>query len=164
MASSLSDEYKVQRLNSSNYHAWAIRSRAVLVQRNIWSAVNPGYGDTMNEDQQKINEKALTLLFLIVEDSYLDDIGTCTRAKEAWEILEEIHSKFGLLHTLQLMRDLVNIKLAKDESMSNYIARIMEIHRKLIKCNHGYPDKELALILLLGLPVLRAAYSKLGAR
>ncbi|UYV83970.1 hypothetical protein LAZ67_X000731 [Cordylochernes scorpioides] len=39
-----------------------------------------------------------------------------------------------------------------NESMKEYIARIMNIHRKLDKGGHGFKDTELALIMLMGLP------------
>ncbi|UYV74740.1 hypothetical protein LAZ67_12000761 [Cordylochernes scorpioides] len=39
-----------------------------------------------------------------------------------------------------------------NESMKDYIARIMNIHRKLEKGGHGFKDTELALIMLMGLP------------
>ncbi|KAH7970889.1 hypothetical protein HPB49_016482 [Dermacentor silvarum] len=80
----------------------------------------------MNEREKHTN-KALTFLFLIVKDNYLDDIGTCRTAKEAWNTLQEIHSKFGL----QLMRDFFNVKMKRDESMQDYLGRLMVLHRKL---------------------------------
>ncbi|UYV63799.1 hypothetical protein LAZ67_2005665 [Cordylochernes scorpioides] len=39
-----------------------------------------------------------------------------------------------------------------NDSMKDYIARIMNIHRKLEKGGHGFKDTELALIMLMGLP------------
>ena len=59
----------------------------------------------MNEEENKKNDQAITLLFLIVEDTFLDDIGDCIRARDAWNALKEMHTKFGLLYILQLMRD-----------------------------------------------------------
>lgn len=111
-----------------------MRIRVTLVQKNFWHAINPSFGPAMDDTQKKTNKRALTFLFLVVEDWNLDDIGACECAKEAWQIMEDAHSKFGLLHALQLMRDLVNIKLTKGEAMKDYIGCIMDIHRKLEKC------------------------------
>ena len=146
------DEFRIPKLNADNYHAWSIRARAALVQRNAWEAIDPGYGPAMSNDERKLNEKALTFLFLVVEDNYLDDIGSCSRAKEAWETLEEINCKYGLLHVLQLMRDFFNVKMREGEKMNSYLGRIMEIHRKLSGCNYNLNDREVALVMLMGLP------------
>lgn len=55
----------------------------------------------------------MTLLFVIVEDAFLDDIGDCTRARDAWNILKDMHTKFDLLHILQLMWDFFNISMKR---------------------------------------------------
>lgn len=147
------DEFKITKLNSENYHAWSIRTKAALVQKNCWEAVDPGYsGSEMTDEERKHNNKALTFLFLVVEDSHLDDIGTCTTAKEAWEILREIHTKYGLLHVLQLLRDFVNVQKKDDEPMKEYLSRLMDLHRKLTNGGYGFTDKEVALVMLMGLP------------
>ncbi|KMQ81731.1 gag-pol polyprotein [Lasius niger] len=65
------EELKIPKLDGENYTAWSIRTRAALVQKNCWDAISPGYGDTLNEVQSKNNEKALTFLFLVVEDQFL---------------------------------------------------------------------------------------------
>ncbi|GLV45143.1 hypothetical protein CBL_05245 [Carabus blaptoides fortunei] len=44
-------------------------------QKGIWEAIGPGYSKTLTATDKKVDNKALTLLFRIVEDNYLDDIG-----------------------------------------------------------------------------------------
>lgn len=148
-----SDEFRLPKLSSDNYHTWSIRARAALVQKGCWEAIDPGYsqGD-MTEKEKQIDNKALTFLFLVVEDNYLDDIGASRNAKEAWTTLEEMHSKFGLLHILQLMRDFFNVKMKIDESMRDYLGRLMGLHRKLSSAGYAFTDREVALVMLMGLP------------
>ncbi|KFM59483.1 Retrovirus-related Pol polyprotein from transposon TNT 1-94, partial [Stegodyphus mimosarum] len=147
-----SEDYKMSKLNGDNYHTWCIRSRAVLVQKRCWEAVEPGYGIEMNEAERKKNDEAVTLLFLIVEDTFLDDIGDCIRARDAWNCLKEMHTKFGLLHVLQLMREFFNINMKPNESVQSYLARLMDLHRKLANGGYAFTDREVALVMLLGLP------------
>lgn len=149
---SSTDECKIQRLSSENYHTWSIRARAALVQKGCWEAIDPGYGAEMTAVEKKANDKALTFLFLVVEDTFLDDIGTMNIAKEAWKTLKELHSKHGLLHTLQLMRDFFNVRMKKDESMRAYLGRLMDLHRKLTDLKYNLEDREVALVMLMGLP------------
>ncbi|KFM59138.1 Retrovirus-related Pol polyprotein from transposon TNT 1-94, partial [Stegodyphus mimosarum] len=140
------------KLNRDNYHTWCIRSRAVLVQKRCWEAVEPGYGIQMNEAQRKMNDEALTLLFLIVEDTFLHDIGDCIRARDAWTCLKEMHTKFGLLHVLQLMREFFNINMKPNESVQSYLARLMDLRGKLANGGYAFTDRKVALVMLLGLP------------
>ncbi|KAH7970409.1 hypothetical protein HPB49_006712 [Dermacentor silvarum] len=103
----------------------------------------------MNEREKQTDNKALTFLFLIVEDNYLDDIGTCRTAKEPWNTLQKMPSKFGL----QLMRDFFNVKMKRDESMKDYLERLMVLmHRKLSNAGYAFTDREVALVMLMGFP------------
>ena len=153
-----SEDYKMPKLNGDNYHTWCIRSRAILVQKRCWEAVEPGYGSDMNEVERKKNDEALTLLFLIVEDTFLDDIGECIRARDAWNSLREMHTKFGLLHVLQLMREFFNIVMKSNESVQDYLGRLMDLHRKLSNGGYAFTDREVALVMLLGMPRISGKY------
>ncbi|GBN36308.1 hypothetical protein AVEN_177821-1 [Araneus ventricosus] len=73
--------------------------------------------------------------------SFLDDIGDTLRAKDAWEALKEMHTKFGLLHILRLMKDFFSVILKPNESVKSYLGRLMDVHKNY-----------LALIMLIGLP------------
>jgi Reverse transcriptase (RNA-dependent DNA polymerase)/gag-polypeptide of LTR copia-type/Integrase core domain/GAG-pre-integrase domain len=149
--STTSDEFRIPRLTSENYHTWSIRARAALVQKGCWEAIDPGFID-MTRDDNKNNNRALTFLFLVVEDNYLDDIGNCSRAKEAWEILKEIHSKYGLLHILQIMRDFFNVQMKPNEDTKSCLGRLMDLHRRLTSGGYGFNDREVAMVMLMGLP------------
>ena len=54
------------------------------------------------------NRKALSILTLSVGDDFLLDIEDCLRAKEAWEILCEIHTTASPNHGLQALKEMVN--------------------------------------------------------
>ena len=75
----MGDDYKIPKLNGDNYHSWAIRAR---VQKRCWEAIDPGFGVNMADAERRKNDEALTLMFLIVDDTFLDDIGDCVRAAE----------------------------------------------------------------------------------
>lgn len=146
------DAYKLPKLNGDNYQSWSIRARAVLVQKSCWEAIEPGYDRQMSENERKKNDEALTLLFLIVEDTFLDDIGDLPTAREAWNSLKEIHTKFGLLHVLQLMTEFFSTAMKQNESIQSYLGRLMDLHRKLSNGGYAFTDREVALIMLIGLP------------
>lgn len=145
-------DYKIPKLNGDNYHSWAIRARACMVQKRCWEAIEPGFGVNMADAERRKNDEALTLMFLIVEDTFLDDIGDCVRAVEAWDALKKMHTKFGLLHILQLMKDFFNVTMKPGEAVQSYLGRLMDIHRKLSTSGYSFTDREVALVMLIGLP------------
>ena len=106
------------KLNKDNYHTWCIRTCSDLVQKWYWEAVEPGYGNNKSETERKKNNEALTFLFLIVEDKFLDDIGDYIRAIDTWNSLKEMHNKFGFLHVLQFMKEFFSIVMKLGESVS----------------------------------------------
>ena len=114
-------EFKIPKLNGDNYSVWSIRTRSALVQKGCWKAIDPGYGVKLSDNGRKTNKKTLTFLFLVVEDEYLDDIIDCQRAKETWVSLKDIHTKFGLLHTLQLLKEFFNDTMNLGENMNSYL-------------------------------------------
>jgi hypothetical protein len=67
--------------------------------------------------------------------------------------LEEIHATFKLLHTLINLRDLVNTEKTETLSMTEYMAKIQGLNRKLAKGNIHFSDKHIAMFFLLGLPL-----------
>ncbi|GBL74309.1 hypothetical protein AVEN_235296-1 [Araneus ventricosus] len=109
----------MKKLDGDNYHAWVIRSRAIMEQKKCWEAIYPGYGTEMTNNERKNSDEAVTLMFLTVEDTFLDDIGDCVKAKEAWTALKEMHTKFGLHQVLQLVKDIFNITMKPGETVPN---------------------------------------------
>ncbi|KAK9680550.1 hypothetical protein QE152_g39008 [Popillia japonica] len=78
-----SEEFKVPKLEENNYFPWSVKAKAALIQKQCWEAIDPGYSAPMSENENKVNQKALSFLLLSVSDNYLEDIGECEQAKSA---------------------------------------------------------------------------------
>ncbi|KAJ8871283.1 hypothetical protein PR048_027591 [Dryococelus australis] len=130
MASGFSDEFRIPKLNSDNYFAWA-----ALQQKGCWEAIEPGYGEeeVLTAKQNDSNVNALSFILLIVSDDYLNDIGECTSVKEAWQVLEEIHSRYVLLHQIMFGRELMNLRKTADMSNQEYMSKIQDLNHKVTK-------------------------------
>jgi hypothetical protein len=52
--------------------------RALLVEKNCWTAIDPGYRDIpeneLNQEQSRLNRKALNLLIRNVSTAHLEDM------------------------------------------------------------------------------------------
>jgi len=82
----------IERFRDDENSVWSRRAKAEMIERNCWNAVEPSFSEDMNQDQLRVNKKALAFLSKHVADSYVEDIGECERARDAWESLERIHS------------------------------------------------------------------------
>ena len=147
----------IQKLQVHNYYVWSRRAKAELIERNCWNAIDPGFGDAvddMNADQQRVNRKAYAFLLKHVADSYVEDIGDTEIAKAAWEILERIHSSFTLVQTVRLLKEMMNQEKTEAQTMHEYMAQIQALNRKIAKggWNLEFTDRQLAGLFLVGLP------------
>ena len=50
------------------------------------------------------------------------------------------------------MKDIFNIAIKPGESVQLYMGRLMEIHRKLSNGGYAFIEREVALVMLIGLP------------
>lgn len=155
----VSDEYKLPKLNGDNYFVWSIRAKAALVSKKLWSAIIPGFVDqdgkelaSLNANQQATNDSALAFLILIVSDEFVEDLGICTTAKEAWTTLEVMHTRFSLFHTTVLVLEYVNFHKDDDMTMHEYLSAKGELARKIQSGGIEFTDKQKAAFLLTGLP------------
>lgn len=97
--------------------------------------------------------KRLAFLFLAVDDNHLNNIGHCLRAKEAWDIIEQMYSCYGLLHQIMLLNELFNMTKDEGSSVLDYVGKIQSNYRKISIVGIELADQTLALIVLMGLPL-----------
>lgn len=118
------DELKVSILDKENYTTWSIRTSDVLVQKNYLDTVEPGYEEEMKYEEINVNEEALTNLFLVLDDQFLDDIADCTRTGDAYISLKDVETKLGLLHilhTTDFLRNYNTVMKAGDSIITCWI-------------------------------------------
>ncbi|KAJ8866623.1 hypothetical protein PR048_032483 [Dryococelus australis] len=120
---------------ATNY--WSVRVLAALKQKDCWEAVESGYDETdikkLSFGKRRENDKVLSLLTLVVSDTYLDDIGRYELASGTWEILEGIHTNYGLLHMNRILKEMMNTTRTDDVTMQECMSKIQNLNRKLIK-------------------------------
>ena len=104
MATSTKEKEALETLTGDNYISWAKRTKAALQQKRWWEAIDPGYENIDFEDLTRLQiqktSDALNYLVQRVDSDVLHDIDHCTRAKEAWEELEEAFAKLDTFHVI----------------------------------------------------------------
>ncbi|KAJ8881334.1 hypothetical protein PR048_017815 [Dryococelus australis] len=68
----------------------------------------------------------LSLLTLVASDTYLNDIGRYELASKAWEILECIHTNYGLLYMIMIFKEMVNTAISDDVQKYDGLVKAME--------------------------------------
>ncbi|KAE8752614.1 hypothetical protein FOCC_FOCC000736 [Frankliniella occidentalis] len=140
--------------------ALTARRKAVseLVSLHCWNAIDPGWdvdevGD-LNIDQARQNRKALSFLWKHVEIEFMEDIGSCTFAKDAWENLKAILTTYTLTQCLRIMKDMFNTIKTPEVRMQKYMSELQGMNRIVQTAGYGLElnDKQLAGLFLAGLP------------
>ena len=143
------DRVAIERLDVHNYCTWATRIRWLLMQKDLWTCVDPS-GDAI-EDAGK-SCKALAVIGLSVADHHLPVLANCPTARAAWEKLETIFQAKSTARRLLLKRQLNFLRKGPDEPLTKYVARAMDLRAQLTAAGQAVATSEVAMSLLAGLP------------
>jgi hypothetical protein len=153
----MSNLYSIDKLDASNYHTWWTKMRAILIAKDQWHVVDDGGGDEGEETRRtdawkKSDQKALSSIYLMVNDSELTHIEECTTAADAWRKLNEVFEAKGIMRRVLLKRNLLSVRYEDNGSIQEYVNEINKIARQLKDIGAAVSDEDVALTLLIGLP------------
>lgn len=121
--------------------------------KNLWRTVDPGLGENPSEEDLRKDHSAKSMLYLIVNNSTLDDLINCKTAKEIWDALKQIHTKYDKWHGLLLLKDFINTKKKNDESIDDYLARRNGLYHKVQNAGYKFEENVQTGFAVHGLPV-----------
>jgi hypothetical protein len=134
-------------LDVYNYSVWSLRMGAMLVMKDLWSAIDGTSKDTGKD------LKAKAAIMLNVKDHHLATLAECTSAKEAWEKLATLYKAKTNARRLQLRQEMNALKLEPSEPLSKYLSRAKGIYTDLKAAgDEKMTENEVAWSLLAGLP------------
>ena len=148
----------IEKLTHENYDSWAFRMMMVLVDRDLWGIVNGDEilpADASSEKKRqfvKRSQKALAIIGLHVSDEFLPHIMDAKNAKELWKTLEKLYTEQSQAQRIHLRRQLQQIRLRPDETISKYVNRLKGIAHRLSSAGYVPGDDEQVCALLNGLP------------
>ncbi|KAG5887187.1 hypothetical protein JTB14_016673 [Gonioctena quinquepunctata] len=76
----------------------------------------------------------------------------CKTAKEVWETLKQIHTKYDTWHGLLLLEDFVNRAKKEDETINEYLTRRNGLYHKVKNAGFEFSETVQAGFAVLGLP------------
>uniref|UniRef100_A0A2A4JC36 Retrovirus-related Pol polyprotein from transposon TNT 1-94-like beta-barrel domain-containing protein n=1 Tax=Heliothis virescens TaxID=7102 RepID=A0A2A4JC36_HELVI len=129
-----------------NYNTWKFQMKMTLVLEGLWKCV--GGTDT---DSTK-DQRALARICLGIKSCFIQHVRSANTAKEAWDALKSVFEDKGLYRRVLLLRQLHRANYTHYNSMNEYIEGVMTLVQQLADIGRVIEDKEVAEILLSGLP------------
>lgn len=129
-----------------SYHNWKFQMRMALIMEGLWSCIDG------SETSSSTDQKALARICLAVKPNCIQYLRNATSAKQAWKQLQDVFEDKGLYRRVVLLRKLHRSDYHEYNSMAAYIEGIMTLVQQLADIGRVIDDKEVAEILLSGLP------------
>lgn len=151
-----SNVQNIEKLSDTNYEAWKMQMRSVLVYNDLWGYTS---GQTVKPEAEAAasnwttkDEKALALIILSVSRAELGHIRKVKTSKQAWDELTRIHSSKDPVRKAVLYRQLYNLRKDPSEPMSQYINKFQEKVNMLEDTGIEIPSELQSIMLLSSLP------------
>lgn len=88
-----------------------------------------------DDDVPSMNEKALSITVLMVENDQIVLVRNANTGREAWDILKDYHQKTSLASRIRVMKKLFRMELGHGDSMQDQLQRIFEYFSELTEMN-----------------------------
>jgi transposase InsO family protein len=137
-------------LDVDNYPTWRARMKALLISKDLWTALNSMTVE--NEPLTDAQLKAHALIMLNVKDHHLSAVEACRNAKAAWDMLESTYRAASKARQLALKKQLASIRKEPNEPLTKYVARIRTLCDELAAAGHAVSSGEKVMTVLAGLP------------
>lgn len=157
----LSKSDTIRRLDDTNYHLWRPQVRAFLMDKKLWSCINPGQtkpvlgqGVTQaNIDAwQERQDSCYSKIFLTINEGDAANLEHIEGPKNLWDELERMFApKNSLWRSVILRRKLSNLKLSDFTSMYRYIGACQAVKNELTACGDPIQDLDVTLAIIQGL-------------
>jgi hypothetical protein len=87
---SSSNQPNIPQFSGENYDFWKIKMKTLIKSQGLWNLIEVGTPNPNPNpaETDKMDAKVLMLIQQAVDDSIFPKIASCTKAKEAWVLLE----------------------------------------------------------------------------
>lgn len=153
MSNSTSESSKFEKLRGrENYQVWSRQAKSYLIIKGLWSSVSTELISSATQAQKDSDAKALAEITLLLEPYNFGHIAECTTSKSAWDNLQGAYESGGLTRKVELLKNLVQMKLRDFETMSEYVNTFTMTSFECKSAGLKLNDEIVASLLLAGLP------------
>ena len=135
------------KLDEDNYSVWAGKMQSLFMVKRLWATVS-GDGDI----DVALDEQALGLIGLNVEDHHMSVVLESKTARAAWTAFKDAYKAASHAQRMQLKTELHDLHLRNGESVAKYSSRVTALRDRLVAAGSPVDEDDLVLSMLAGLP------------
>mgnify|MGYP000992362219 CR=1 FL=1 len=120
----------VKKFDGTDYEVWSTLVEAVLVAKGLDSTITEE-GDAGDAKWLQKDKSARALILLALEPEMVKLVLSCSTAKQVWERLKTVHSQKSESCKMLLQKEFYDVKMEPGTKMSEYVAKIEFIARRL---------------------------------
>lgn len=149
----MSNQIPFERLKGrENFAIWKTQAKSFLVVKGLWKFVTKSLTPSSSAEDIEKGEQALAHITLMLEPCTFSHIANATTAKEAWNKLIQAFENKSVSRKVDLLRQLVQMKLSECESMEEYVNNMILTSIQVTSAGLNLDDEIIASLMLAGLP------------
>lgn len=141
----------VKLTGRDNYSDWQFEVEAYLKHEELWTFITSASDSALSAADTIKEQKAQSKIIMLVDRSLYTHIKKATSAKEMWTSLKTLFEDKGVVRRSALLRQLIDVRLSKCDSMQEYVNTIVDTAHKLHSAGFDIPDEMVGSIMLAGL-------------
>lgn len=155
---SVSKLVSIEPFKGENFQNWKFRVESLLLEHDLIECIeNTKFTkliDKGDQNAKKKDNRAKNMIIQCIHDSQLSVVRNKSTAYAMWMALTEMFEKRGLCGKLMLKKKLMNMKMANNESIDEYVLRFEKVIEELqvIDSKDIIQDEDKICNFLLGLP------------
>lgn len=145
-------KFQIPRLNSGNYFNWRYRMEMLLKREGVYFVLSTPKPANEATEWEKADEKAHSIISLMIEDSEIQHIRSVKSAKSAWTALKDFHERDTPGTKVRILREIMRQRAEESTNMENHISRITELFQKLFALGDLKPEMFMSAVMIGSLP------------
>ena len=149
--------FKVEKLNSDNYHSWKFNIKMFLIGKDLWDIVdgsevleNDADAETRNKFKKRDN-MALATICLSISTGLQIYVRSAVSAKQAWDVLQNHFEEKTLSKKIFYRRKLYSARMSSSGDMATHINYVKTLAEHLQAVDDPVAEKDLTMILISSL-------------
>ena len=151
----------ITKLNGHNWHTWSKETEAYLTMEDFWMLVDPTEGAPTSAANIKLDKKAYTHIWFLVEPNCQDVIIEVKSGCEAWAALKAEHEKDTPSTRMNFRQCFYALSHDPAAGVMPFVNEVLTVVRQLESIKRKPKNDEITDKLLIGLLIHRHLHQPL---